>query len=154
MYTYQIAKKYSVSAATLTVWAKNAGVPVRGRGVHKKDEPTARQRKIIEMAQIYSYAKVGQHFGIEKQRVQAILKRWKAWTDRAKAPFAPGDVIEWKKERFTVLDADVKSGTVMDARQRTIHCFTWSAQGKLPRKIGYNADYRKLLKSAQTNNAN
>jgi hypothetical protein len=145
MYTSTIAKKHKISTATITVWATNAGIPLRSRGLHKMDAPTPRHKEILELAKILPYEQVGDRFGITKARVGAIVKRWKALEEPAKPPFAPGDIVEWhngkKKEDLTVIEAGLTQGTMMDSRGRTLRAFTWSTRGRLPRKVGVNEKY-------------
>ena len=145
LYTSTIAKKHGISTATITVWATNAGIKLRSRGLHKLDAPTARQREIIELAKILPYDKVGERFGISKARVGAIVKRWKDLDEPTKPPFAPGDIIEWingkKREQLTVVEAGLTHGTMVDSQGRKLRSFTWNTRGRLPRKVGVNEKY-------------
>jgi len=144
-YTKAIADKYGISTATLTVWATNAGIPLRSRGLHKLDMPTVRQRQILEMAALYSYEKVGEQFGVSKARVGAIVKRWKNFKVSGEPPFKPGDIILWRKkhktERLTVIDAGVTHGMVQDSKGRRLRAFPWNSGGRMPRKIGVDPKY-------------
>lgn len=144
-FTKDIAKRHGVSAATLTVWATNAGIPLRSRGVRKRDQPTARQREILELAAIYPYEKVGQRFGVTKARVGALVKRWKHWKVPVQPPFQPGDIILWRnkgsQERLTVIEAGLTQGTMLDAKGRLLRAFTWNSGGRLPKKIGVDPKY-------------
>lgn len=144
-FTKDIAKRHGVSTATLTVWATNAGIALRSRGVRKRDEPTARQRQILELAAIYPYEKVGQRFGVTKARVGALVKRWKRWKVPVQPPFQPGDIILWhnkgKQERLTVIEAGLTQGTMLDAKGRLLRAFTWNSGGRLPKKIGVDPKY-------------
>lgn len=158
MYTSTIAKKHSISTATITVWATNAGITLRSRGLHKLEEPTVRQREIIELAKILPYEKVGKRFGISKARVGAIMKRWKDFVEPAKAPFAPGDIVEWangkKKEQLTVIEAGVTQGTMLDEKGRTLRAFSWNTRGRLPKKIGVNPKYVVKNQNGHTSSVN
>lgn len=143
--TKDIAKKYGVSPATLTVWAEKAGIPLRIRGVKKLDEPTAQQKEILELASIYPYEQVATNYGITRARVGAIVKRWKNWIRRDQPPFVPGDIVEWhhngKSERLTVIEADTTHGTMLDSRGRKLRAFTWDTGGRLPKKVGFSKKY-------------
>jgi hypothetical protein len=145
LFTKDIAERYGISTATLTVWATNAGITLRSRGLHKLDVPTVRQREILELAALHSYEKVGEQFGISKARVGAVVKRWKGWKVPIAPPFKPGDIILWRnkhrKERLIVIDAGLLRGTVKDASGRTLRAFTWSTAGRLPKKIGVDSKY-------------
>ena len=146
LFTKDIAKKFGVSQSTITVWAKAAGIPLRVRGRNRMEQPTLRQRKIMEMAAIHDYEKVGEQFGITKQAVHRIVKRWAAHNKPKKAPFVPGDEITWHNKRLTVLTAELEHGTVIDQKGKVFRCFTWATGGRIPRKIGHNSSWRSLVK--------
>lgn len=74
----KIAKKYRVCPATLTVWAKRAKVPLRRRGRRRMAGPTSRQRAILGLAGIVNYDLIGKKFGITKQGVSRIVRRWRS----------------------------------------------------------------------------
>ena len=75
--TDEIATAHNVCPATLTVWAKKAGVPLRGRGRRRSNEPSPRNRLILALAKTLTYEQIGSRFGISKQGVWRIVKRWK-----------------------------------------------------------------------------
>ena len=83
--TDDIAKKYGVSIATVTVWAKQAGVCLRSRGRWPQTVPTDRHVRIIQLAEIFTYRQVGERMGLHKQAVHRIVKRWKERQQRASA---------------------------------------------------------------------
>jgi hypothetical protein len=136
MTTGEIAEKFGVCPSTLTVWAENAGLVLRKRGRRMQTEPNARQRAMLDMAQYATYEQVGIRFGCAKQAVQRIVKRWKAWAQPKKPPFAAGDLVLWKGKRYRVADASQNSGTLVNRAGETIHQFRWSQNGKMPKKIG------------------
>ena len=138
--TQRIAAKHGISTATVTVWAKKAGLPLRNRGRRKQEAPTPRQMEIIKLASVYNYDQVGARFGMLKQSVHRIVKRWRNWAKPRKAPFEPGDLLLWRGKRFTVLDANCHDGALVDDRGKFYRHFTWSA-GRLPKKIGVNPKY-------------
>lgn len=74
--TRAIAQRYNISPATLTVRAKRAGVPLRGRGRWRRSQPTPVQKEIIALAKTQSYKLVGSRFGLSKQRVHQLIRRW------------------------------------------------------------------------------
>lgn len=84
MTTERISKKYGVCTATLTVWANKAGLPLRHRGRRRMTEPTPRQRSIVEMARICTYDAIADRFGITKQGVYRIVRRWKSAVETPK----------------------------------------------------------------------
>jgi transposase len=146
MFTKDIARKFGVSQSTITVWAKAAGESLRTRGRNRMNQPTLRQRKIMEMAAIHDYDTVGRHFGITKQAVHRIVKRWAPHNKPKRPPYVPGDTLVWHNKKLTVLAAEVEHGTVIDQKGKIFRCFTWATGGRLPRKTGHNADYRSLVK--------
>jgi len=73
----QIAHEHSVSTATITVWAKKAGLRLRTRGRRRLNEPCPRTKAILEMTQRITCAAAAREFGISRQGVWRIVKRWK-----------------------------------------------------------------------------
>lgn len=144
-----IAVKHGVSSATLTVWAKKAGLPLRMRGRKAQERPTPRQLEIIKLASVYRYDQVGERFGMKKQSIHRIVKRWRNWAQPKSAPFTPGDLIVWRGKKFTVLEANHQDGTLMDEHEKIYKNFTWNG-GKMPKKIGVNPRYAKVATNAAT----
>lgn len=146
----EIAIKHFVSSATLTVWAKKAGLPLRNRGRKKQEAPNARQMEIIKLASVYRYDQVGERFKMAKQSVHRIVKRWRNWAQPQRAPYEPGDIVTWRNKRFIVIDADRQSGTLQDEKtgKRYVN-FIWNG-GRMPKKIGTNPKYFKPTASAAT----
>jgi hypothetical protein len=138
--TEEIAAKHGISMATITVWAKKAGLPLRKRGRRARIEPMPRQREIIRLASMGNYDAVGAQFGMCKQSVHRLMKRWCHWQQNSTPPFAAGDVLVWKRKRLTVLYANHQEGTLVDERGRIHRHFTWIA-GRTFQKIGVNAKY-------------
>jgi len=150
LYTKEIAKKYGVSPSTITAWATSAGVKLRSRGRHKQEEPTVRQKKIIEQAEVNRYEDVGRQFGISKQAVHRILVRWKAFVKPKRAPFVPGDVIMWNGSKHTVYVADINGGTLLNKQGGLVRCVVWNNGGRVPKKVGFDERYaRKAPKVAE-----
>lgn len=139
--TKQIADKYGVCPATITVWARNANIILRSRGRHKLEAPSERQKEILDRASIMSYKSAGKPFGLSKARVGKIAQRWKNWLKPKKPPFQPGDIILWRGEKLTVIDAGIHSGTLIDKQGNKLRCFTWVSGGRLPKKVGVNKKY-------------
>jgi len=137
----QIAKKYEVCPATLTNWALMMNVPLRGRGRRRQDVPTEQQRQILEYVQVHNYDRVGRMFGLCKQQIQRVVKRWKDWQKPSKPPFDPGDIIVWEGVELTVVSSSVHGGIVRDKAGKQSVVVSWSSRGKIPRKTGVNPDY-------------
>lgn len=133
--TKDIAAKYNVSASTLTVWARKAGIQLRGRGRDRNEEPDARTRAILEAAAALKQEEVAARFGITKQRISKIMKRWKGWKKPSTAPFAVGDVIEWNGAEYTVLEAQPLFGVVRDSTGDVINPFYWNMRGFRAHKV-------------------
>lgn len=147
--TDEIAAKHSVSAATLTVWAKKAGMALRNRGRKKQELPTPRQMEIIRLASVYKYEQVGARFGMHKQSIHRIVKRWRNWSQPRKAPFEPGDLLLWRGKKFVVLEANHHDGTLREEKTGKIwKNFGWNG-GRIPKKIGVNPKYLKASASAK-----
>jgi DNA-binding CsgD family transcriptional regulator len=74
--TKTIARRYGISPSTLTARAKRAGLPLRKRGRWQLPEPTAKQKRILRLVRTGTYAEVGSKFGMSKQRVSQVVRRW------------------------------------------------------------------------------
>jgi len=147
--TEAIALKHGISTATLTVWAKKAGLELRNRGRKPQSRPTPRQLEIIKLASVYKYDQVGARFGMHKQSIHRIVKRWREWAQPKRAPFDPGDLIVWRGKKFTVLEANHQDGTLMDEHEKIYKNFSWNG-GRMPKKVGTNPRYAKLNAAAAT----
>jgi hypothetical protein len=77
--TSEIAARYGISPATLTVRAKQAGLPLRKRGRHPLKEPTASQKEILAVAAVHGCQGAAVRFDLSKQRVNKLQHRWKEW---------------------------------------------------------------------------
>jgi transposase len=147
--TKAIAKKHGVSASTITVWATTKGLPLRSRGRRKLDEPSMRQQEIIQQASVCRYEEVGRRFGITKQAVQQVLRRWKSYAKPKRPPFEPGDIITWRGQTFRVISAEISSGTIMNDKGQLLRCCVWNSEGRMPVKIGADPRYQvRHLRSA------
>ena len=140
MIVEEIAAKHGISTATITVWAKKAGLPLRKRGRRRQEMPTERQLNIINLASVYRYDQVGAKLGLHRQSVHRIVKRWRNWASPSKAPFAPGDMLIWCGKELTVVDANWQDGTLIDDRGKIFMHFPWYG-GQIPEKIGINPKY-------------
>lgn len=140
MTTEEIAAKFGVSTATLTVWAKKTGTTLRKRGRKRREQPSPRQLEIIKLAQVYTYDQVGDKFGMAKQSIHRIVKRWRGWSSPKQAPFQPGDMLLWRGKKFTVVEANIEDGTLVDSRGKYYKNFAWNG-GRIPKKVGVNPRY-------------
>jgi len=149
MTTEEISVKHGISTATLTVWAKKAGLPLRNRGRKAQEMPTPRQLEIIKLAAVYKYDQVGAKFGMAKQSIHRIVKRWKHYAQPRTAPFLPGDLLLWRGKKMTVLDANHQDGTLRDSNGKIYKNFAWNG-GRIPKKIGVNPRYVQATNGAAT----
>lgn len=130
-----IAEKHGVSPSTLTVWAKKARIKLRGRGRQSLRQPSARTREILELAESLTLEEVGLRFGMKKQRVSKIVKRWKDWKKPTKAPFVVDDIVLWKGAYYKVLEAGTLFGKVVDQAGLIAHNFYWNLGGEQAVKV-------------------
>lgn len=130
-----IAEKHGVSPSTLTVWARKAKIKLRGRGRERQRQPNAKTREILELAQTLTLEDVGKRFGMSKQRVGKIVKRWKGWEKPRQSPFVADDVIKWKGDLYKVIEPGVLFGKVVDQTGQVIHNFYWNMAGHLAVKV-------------------
>jgi transposase-like protein len=130
-----IAEKHGVSPSTLTVWAKKAKIRLRGRGRESQRQPSARTREILELADTLTQEEVGERFGMSKQRVSRILRRWKDWKKPRQSPFVVDDVIQWKGTLYKVIEPGALFGKVVDQAGQVVHNFYWNMAGSLAIKV-------------------
>jgi len=91
--TTKIAARYGFCAATLTVMARKAGIPLRSRGRKMATEPSSVQKKILQMTRHATYAAIGKKFNRSKQRISKIVHRWPVWLDETYPTISPVAVI-------------------------------------------------------------
>lgn len=130
-----IAEKHGVSPSTLTVWAKKANIRLRGRGRESQRQPGARTREILELADSLTLEDVGARFGMSKQRVSRIVKRWKDWKKPRQPPFVVDDIIQWRGTIYKVIEAGTLCGKVVDQAGGVVHHFYWNMAGTLAVKV-------------------
>ena len=78
--TAEIAARFGISLSTLTVRAKRAGLTLRKRGRWPLSEPSSVQKEILAFAAIHGGNEAALRFGISKQRVSKLQRRWSAST--------------------------------------------------------------------------
>lgn len=131
-----VATQFRVSRASVLRWKSSGGV-FRPRGRKYQLEPDERQLEILRLAESMSYSMIADRFGITKQAVGKVVKRWRGW--QAKSPeFEVGDLISFRGKAYTVLEVEPRKGRVQDAEGR-VHVLPWFFQGK----------YAQLLKRAK-----
>lgn len=84
----EIAAVFGVSPSALTVWAKQAGLPLRSQGRRPDSEPSERSRRIIHLALKEGQSAAAAHFGVSRSRVCAVMKRWRTWVEQNHTPNA------------------------------------------------------------------
>lgn len=76
MLVRDIALRAGVSIATVSLWAKFAGILSRGRGRRELLVPNFKQSQILEALMSNTYASVGRKFGMTRAQAWAIANRW------------------------------------------------------------------------------
>lgn len=74
--TEEIAARYGIAPSTLTMRAKRAGLPLRQQGRTPQRAPTFVQEQMIQLALERGYQYAASQFGLTKQRIHQIIKRW------------------------------------------------------------------------------
>lgn len=123
-----VAATYKVGTASVLRWKADANL-FRPRGPRPATEPNARHREILRLLQSMSMREVGEHFGITRQAVHRVAKRWKDWLPARQPPFAPGDLIRQRGKLYTVVKAGIRQGTVCDAKG-LVHIMPWVMRGR------------------------
>lgn len=146
--TAEVAAKHGVSAPTVTLWAREARLPVRARGRKRYQTPTARQIKIIESVRNGdSYAKAGSPFGLCRQSVARMVHRWKHYQAPRTPPFAKGDVIGMNKQVYTVMLAEVETGILLNhATKKVERSYRWNSQGETPKLLGTDPELKGRIR--------
>jgi hypothetical protein len=129
MTTESIAAKYGIAPATLTVWASHSSTPLRRRGRRKLDAPTPMHLKIIELAKTMGYNQIGLKFGMRKQSIHRIVKRWRDWTPSI--TYHPGDTVAWKGKAYEVLAVGATDLTLRDSNGKLSVKFPISGESPL-----------------------
>ncbi len=137
--TSEIARRYGISPATITLWARKAGLQMRTRGRKLQDTPTERQRAIIRTATTVSINEAVRQFGVHKQHVSRLVRRWRGWSTNDKPPFERGDIVLRLGERVTVLRAFPEYGVVLKHDKSVSRNWAWSKKGVMSKKVGENA---------------
>ncbi len=75
----QIGRMHGVSAVTVCNLVARAGVPRRRRGRRVLQEPSERDRAILEAVKLRNFEDVGREYGVSRQRIEQITKRWRDW---------------------------------------------------------------------------
>ena len=89
-----ISAKYGISQSTISNRARLLGLPKRERGRWRAAEPSQRQKDVLAMVQHHTYAAVGEHFGLSKQRVAQIVSRWSDHNNPAKHAQAEYEIVD------------------------------------------------------------
>lgn len=84
----------------------------RSPGRPKALAPSGRDLQILVAAQTLPYSRVAAQFGITKQRVGWVVKRWQGWKPPEAAPFVPGDWVVVRGGIYEVLEVDPLQGTL------------------------------------------
>lgn len=71
-----LARSHSVSPSTISHWARNANLKQKPRGRRCLDKPSITHQEIIQLSAHLTLAKIAERFGVSRQRVHQILKRW------------------------------------------------------------------------------
>jgi transposase len=71
-----IAARFHVSPATISVRAKKLGLPPKQRGRWRNEKPSTRQQAILGQLKDLSGAEVARRNQVSRQRIHQIAKRW------------------------------------------------------------------------------
>jgi transposase-like protein len=75
----RIARRFEVSNASVTNAAKRAGLTLRIRGRRRQTCPPPEIQEMLLEAWTASYENVARRFGLTRQRVGQVVKRWRDW---------------------------------------------------------------------------
>lgn len=136
----EIAAHVGVPTATMSYWLRrDSSVERRSRGRRKLAAPTLRQRHILALAKVYSYADVGRMVGHSRSDIWRLVGRW-GMPDKAVPPFTAGDRITFSSAPgavvYKVVEADLTVGTVINEKTGQTHTsFSWWRHKAMARKV-------------------
>jgi predicted XRE-type DNA-binding protein len=101
----EIAASGGVSQSTVSLWAKQSGLPLRGRGRNALKVPTEDQRQILRWLETQTFQQVASKLCVSKAYIGHLVQRWCDWirennlrigrdrkkTSRPKEPRLPRD---------------------------------------------------------------
>ncbi len=131
-----IAEKFGFTPATISIWAQEAGLPRRPRGIRRTVTPSDRDRLIIRRAREIPINAVAGEFRMTRARVWSIRTNWKraGWVEPM--PWNVGAIIDWAGELLKVVRIDdEKRGAVRTANGITLDPFEWKFKGKTARML-------------------
>ena len=92
-----IAEQCGVSLPLVCTTAKQAGVPMRGRGRTRLLEPSQKHHAMLAEAWNSSYHAAGLKFWVTRQAIWTLAKRWRTWAENRLGPrqrgYAPRSTI-------------------------------------------------------------
>src|SRR5438105_3447815 len=75
----KIGTRFGRSAATIVIWAKEAGLPGRRRGRLRRTEPTDKQKWILNQVGTASLSVLGKRIGCSRQAIHALARCYPHW---------------------------------------------------------------------------
>jgi len=118
----EIAIRYGVPKATVSLWAAQAGIKRRSQGCRNKLRPEERDVQILEAVRAVVNGKptleeIGKRFPtrngpMSRANVSRIYNTWKDWVPTK--PFEPGDVVRFRGRDYEVVEPGVFEGKVRD----------------------------------------
>jgi hypothetical protein len=79
MTTVELGKLFGTSQSSVTIAAKRAAVPLRGRGTRRQIQPSPAAQKILLEAWATTNSLAAARFQMSRQNVSRLRKRWQAW---------------------------------------------------------------------------
>ena len=124
------AEKYGFTIATISIWARAAGLPRRPCGIQKTSTPSDRDRAIIRRAREVAINQVAKEYHMTRAGVWSIRNKWRLAKWVEPLPWKVGDTVEWAGTPLKVLRIyDEKRGAVCTLRGKVIDPFRWKLNG-------------------------
>ena len=127
-----IAIRYGYSVASVSLWAKSAGLERRRQGCRIKDWPRDIDLKIVDEVRAVvdgtpTLAEIGKRWHMSRSNIHRIYKTWKHWTP--KVPFKPGDIIRFERRDYRVIEPGVLEGKVRSLETDQESIIHWGPDG-------------------------
>jgi transposase len=138
-----IAIRYGVSVATVSLWAKAAGLERRRQGCRFKLRPEERDMEIVNAVRAVvdgkpTMAEIGRRWGwhlyMSRSNVHRIYHKWKDW--KPTVPFESGDIIRFKHRDYEVVEPGVFEGKVRSLRTGRESTIPWKEGEHIAVKLG------------------
>jgi hypothetical protein len=129
-----IAIRYGYSPATISLWAKAAGIKRRTQGCRIKHWPSETDMQIVEEVRAVrdgrpTLEEIGKRWNMSRANVHRIFHTWKDWHPPSH-DFAPGDRVRFLRRDYEVVTAGPIEGVVRDLKTGRERNLRWRSDAR------------------------